>query len=67
VTVAAAEQHKELQNELREELKYRVLGIPLALIAARIGVSLFPFLTGFLRRHHPREEALLGRIELKER
>src|SRR5215475_15100475 len=50
VTVAATEvQNTELQKELREELKYRVLGIPLALIAARIGVSLFPFLTGFLR------------------
>jgi hypothetical protein len=36
-------------TELRQELQYRVLGIPLALIVARIGVSLSPFLTGFLR------------------
>jgi hypothetical protein len=50
VTAAApAVENAELQEELRQELKCRVLGIPLALIAARIGVSLFPFLTGFLR------------------
>src|SRR5262249_13608944 len=45
----AAGGNPELQNELRPGLQCRLLAIPVALIVARIGVSLFPFLTGFLR------------------
>ncbi|HEY2382872.1 MAG TPA: hypothetical protein VGK48_16980 [Terriglobia bacterium] len=38
----------ELQKELRQEFQCRLLGIPLALLVARAGVAVFPFLVRLL-------------------